>query len=122
MAKSNGKWKLIVAAAAVAAAVCALLIIWLVLATGAQKGSIARVYQDNVLVKEVRLDTLNGEETFRVEGENGAYNDVVFTPEGVRCSEANCPDQVCVHMGTIDSDLLPITCLPHKVVIQIETE
>ena len=120
MTKSGGKQKgfLIAAIVLVAAVVCGLL----VLAGNAKQGSIARVYQDNQLVKEVNLAKLTGEETFRVEGADGDYNVIVFSPDGVQCSEANCPDQICVKMGIVDSDLLPITCLPHKVMIQIETE
>ena len=124
MTKSSGKQKgfLIAAIVLVAAVVCGLLVTWLVLAGNAKQGSIARVYQDNQLVKEVNLAKLTGEETFRVEGADGDYNVIVFSPEGVQSSEANCPDQSCVKMGIVDSDLLPITCLPHKVMIQIETE
>ena len=124
MTKSSGKQKgfLIAAIVLVAAVVCGLLVTWLVLAGNAKQGSIARVYQDNQLVKEVNLAKLTGEETFRVESADGDYNVIVFSPEGVQCSEANCPDQICVKMGIVDSDLLPITCLPHKVMIQIETE
>ncbi|MDD5952673.1 MAG: NusG domain II-containing protein [Oscillospiraceae bacterium] len=122
MKQSNGKWKGIIAALAVALVLCGLLLTWLLLQNHTSSGTIARVYQDNVVVREVDLSKLTGEETYRVEGADGAYNVILFTPEGVSCKEANCPDQICVKMGRVDSELLPITCLPHKVLIQIETE
>ena len=86
MTKSSGKQKgfLIAAIVLVAAVVCGLLVTWLVLAGNAKQGSIARVYQDNQLVKEVNLAKLTGEETFRVEGADGDYNVIVFSPEGVQ--------------------------------------
>ncbi len=35
-------------------------------------------------------------------------------------SEANCPDQVCVHSAPIDAKGGHIVCLPNKVVLAIE--
>ena len=40
----------------------------------------------------------------------------------VTCSESNCSNQVCVHTPAITGDSfdLPIVCLPHRLIIQVE--
>jgi hypothetical protein len=35
---------------------------------------------------------------------------------------ASCPDQICVHQGFISTSLLPITCLPNRLVIRVREE
>ena len=40
--------------------------------------------------------------------------------EGVRVSEAHCPDQRCVKMGKLTRGGGAITCLPARVVVSIE--
>ena len=65
---------------------------------------------------------LGEDRTLVYESENGQRNVVTIQDGMFFMEEASCPDQICVHMGIVDSDLLPITCLPHKVVSQIETE
>ena len=36
-------------------------------------------------------------------------------------TEADCPDQVCVRQGWISNSVVPIACLPHKLVVQLES-
>ena len=40
----------------------------------------------------------------------------------VRMTWADCPDQICVHQGFISTSLLPITCLPNRLVIRVKEE
>ena len=35
---------------------------------------------------------------------------------------ADCPDKLCVKMGMVSSAAYPISCLPHRLVIQIEDD
>ena len=37
----------------------------------------------------------------------------------IRMTEADCPDQICVHTGWIDQEHDMIVCMPNKVVVQI---
>ncbi len=120
MGKMSGKMKIVIAALSVAVVLCGLLIAWLLIAGQTKEGQIARVYQDGVVVYEVDLSTVTDPFVYRIEGEDGAYNDILFEPGRVSVQEANCPDQVCVETGVIDSGLLPIICLPHKVLVKIE--
>ena len=116
----KGKIKILIAVLSVAIVLGGLLIAWLLISNMKTENTIARVYRDNVLLHEVDLSTVTEPYTYRVDGVNGGYNEILIEPGQISCKKADCPDQICVEMGTIDSGLLPITCLPHKVVIRIE--
>ena len=40
----------------------------------------------------------------------------------VRMTQANCPDQICVHTAEISRDGMTIVCLPNRVVLEIKSE
>lgn len=122
MKHNSGKLKIAIAVLSVAIVLCGLLIAWLLIVSHNTGGTMARVYQNSVVVHEVDLSTVKESYIYRVEGENGAYNEILVEPGQISCKEANCPDLICVNTGVITSDLLPITCLPHKVLVQIEME
>jgi hypothetical protein len=50
----------------------------------------------------------------------GVHNTGHVDRGSIRVTEADCPDQICVHQGSITDDSLPIACVPHRLVIQIE--
>lgn len=79
------------------------------------EASVARVYQDGELIREIRLDT-NGE--FTVEG---AWRNVITVRDGkIAVTESNCPGGDCVHSGWIQSPGRSIVCLPNRVEIRLE--
>jgi len=80
----------------------------------------AEIYQDGKLIRTIDLSDPLVEETFTVSGEEGAYNKIQVKDGGISVIEANCPDLLCMHMGEIRTNSLPITCLPNKLVIQIK--
>lgn len=82
----------------------------------------ADIYQSGELLQTIRLDTVTDEYTFEVPGENGASNTVCVRPGTIAIVSASCPDQICVHQGFINSSLLPITCLPNRLVIRVREE
>ena len=82
----------------------------------------ADLYQNGELLQTIRLDTVIGEYTFEVSGDNGATNTVCVRPGSIAIVSASCPDQICVHQGFISTSLLPITCLPNRLVIQVREE
>ncbi len=47
----------------------------------------------------------------------GRYNLIEVKEGRIRVLEADCPDQICVEMGWLDS-AAPIVCLPNRLVIQ----
>lgn len=77
------------------------------------------IYQNGELIQNIALSQVSENYSFTVSGEGGAYNTVVVSPEGVRISEASCPDKLCIHQGSLPGSLLPITCLPNRLVIRL---
>lgn len=80
------------------------------------EGSIATVTLDGAVVASYDLSQIQEEETFTV-GAPGAQNTIRVSPEGIAVIHADCPDQVCVQMGTRRHGPEPIVCLPHKLSI-----
>lgn len=76
----------------------------------------ACIYQDGILVKTVSLEK---EDTFFIEGKNGAYNKISVQDGSIGIVEASCPDFLCGKMGYISKGPVPITCLPNRLVIEI---
>lgn len=48
------------------------------------------------------------------------YNTIRVSYGAIEVAEADCEGQDCVRQGQIHDSLLPIVCLPHHVVIEIE--
>jgi len=55
-------------------------------------------------------------ETSGIEG----FNIVEVDYKRVRMLEANCPDGICTRQGWVSSGLVPIVCLPNRVVVAFE--
>ena len=79
---------------------------------------VARVSVDGVVVREIDLAAVTGEESFEVEA-GGGRNTITLRPGGICVSEADCPDQVCVKRGWLEGGAAPIVCLPHRLVITL---
>jgi hypothetical protein len=83
------------------------------------EGTVAEILQDGAVIREIDLSRVLREESFRVEWEGG-YNIVTLRPGAICVSEADCPDQICVHMGWLRSEAAPIVCLPHRLMIRLK--
>lgn len=79
----------------------------------------ARITQDGTLLYEINLDTVEAPYVLQITDESGAYNQIEVSHGQIRMSQASCPDQICIHTGWIETDALPIVCLPNRVVIEI---
>ncbi len=60
----------------------------------------------------------------RIDGINGGSNVFIMEKDehgnvGLRCTEADCPDLICVHTGLVVLPDEPIVCLPHRVTARI---
>ena len=87
----------------------------------AKDGSYAYIYQNNELIKVVDLTNVKEDYEFRVEALDGGYNVVRVTTDGsIGIVEASCPDHVCMNTGFISNGLIPITCLPNELVIEVK--
>lgn len=47
-------------------------------------------------------------------------NTVHVEPGAISVTHADCPDQVCVYQGRLTGSGIPIICMPHRLVIEIE--
>ena len=79
----------------------------------------ADIYQNGQLLQSIDLQQVTESYTFTITGENNCYNEIQVRPGSIGILSASCPDKLCVHQGFIDSSLLPITCLPNRLVIQL---
>ncbi|MFD2729972.1 NusG domain II-containing protein [Enterococcus camelliae] len=59
--------------------------------------------------------------TYKYEADDGDYNIIEVSGNKIRISDANCGDLICVQRGWISKKGESIVCLPHKLVIEIQT-
>lgn len=128
-----------------------LIAMWLI-RSNSQGALVAYIYQDGELIHEIPLDLVTEPYTIEIYEDqitepgdapssdaslhhanasdttakspqtNGSFNQIEVRPGSIGMINANCPDKLCVHMGFQDSAMVPITCLPNKVVIQLRIE
>jgi len=83
--------------------------------------STAHVYQNGTLIKEIDLSAISGVNDYTIE-ENNRLNIIRAEQGRIRMYQANCPDGTCVRQGWISDGAIPIVCLPHRLVIKLDTE
>lgn len=79
------------------------------------KGKMANIYSDGVLVKSIDLSKVKTDTKIRI----GDHNTALVNNGSIRMYEADCPDKLCIKQGEIDDGTYPIVCLPNKIVIRI---
>ncbi len=89
-----------------------------VLFVGEYDVTYARITIDGKLYKEVPLTGQVKSETLMIETAYG-NNTVVIENEEIRVSRADCRDGICTQIGFIHKPGQSITCLPHKLYIEI---
>ena len=99
-------------------AAAASVILWQHLHSG--PGTIAKIYQDGKLVREVDLTYVDSPFSFTIKSSAGGYNTIQVESGKIGVSDTDCPDKVCQRMGMVSSTAYPISCLPHKLIIHIE--
>lgn len=85
----------------------------------ASPGKTAAIYQNGQLLRCIPL-TKGMVDSFTLESSGGGYNTIQIADGKIGIIDADCPDRLCVKMGMISSTGYPVSCLPHKLVIQIE--
>ena len=81
-------------------------------------GCVAEIRIDGALYKEIDLNAVAVPYTETITTEYGT-NVISVRHGGISVAEADCRDQICVHQGEIADSVVPIVCLPHRLVIQI---
>ena len=82
--------------------------------------SIANIYQNGLIIKSIDLNKNEKSYEFEIEGENGVKNTVKIENGEVSIICSNCPDKICISTGAIKDGVIPIVCLPNKLIIKIE--
>ncbi len=83
----------------------------------AHQPALAVVYRDNAKIAEYPLDV---RKTVTLAGANGNLT-LSIHDNGVCVVSADCPQQTCVHTGTIRHSGQQIVCAPNHILIQLET-
>lgn len=113
--KTQKFWLFLVGAILLVSAIASVLVL-----RGRTGTSTAFVYQDGECIRTIALDDVNKPFSFTVEWEDG-YNVIEVERGRIRVAAADCPDQVCVRQGWISNSVVPTACLPHRLVIQLES-
>ncbi len=82
-------------------------------------GAVAEIYSGGELIESIDLSLVTEGYSFTVTGTDGGENTVLVEPGRICVSQADCPDQVCVHQGWIETGVVPVVCLPNELVIRI---
>ena len=79
----------------------------------------ANIYIDDKLYRTINLDDVKEPYTIRVDCDDDNYNIIEVRHGSIGMIEATCPDGLCINMGFISNSVMPITCLPNHIVIQL---
>lgn len=79
-------------------------------------GTWINIVQDGTVLYTFDLTSAE-DQTLEIEYK-GRINTVQIEKGRIRMLDADCPDQICVHMGWLDSSAMPIVCLPNHLVIE----
>ncbi len=97
------------------------LICFIVFSVTSKQGNIVNISVNGKVIKSFAL---NENTEFEIKtGENDELINLLVVEDGYAyIKSANCPDKICKHHIKIKNIGETIVCLPHKVVISIESE
>lgn len=64
---------------------------------------------------------LNQDATYTIEPHTGEENVLVIQDGNVEIKDANCSDRICIYQGKISKNGELIVCLPHGLIVQVES-
>lgn len=80
-------------------------------------GAKAQISVDGQVIETLLL---NKDQEFTVTGADGGSNHLIVQDGYIWCSEASCPDKVCIRQGKKNTEGDTIVCLPNKMIITIQ--
>ena len=86
---------------------------------GKGEGTVAVVSVDGEVLERIDLSKVREAYEFEVTTPYG-NNTVRVEPGAISVIAADCPDHVCVYQGRLTGSGIPIICMPHRLVIEIE--
>ena len=81
------------------------------------EGDVLVVEQDGKVIKKLPMD----KDTEYVVHYGGHYNTIVIKDGKAYMKDADCQDQICVHMHPIEKEGQTIICLPHRLFLELES-
>lgn len=98
----------------------AALMLWLIsMLLNKDAPAVVRILQDG---QEIGSYSVLEDRTISIPYEEEGYNLLLISGGQVSVSDADCPDGLCVRQRAIARNGESIICLPHKLVIQIESK
>ncbi len=85
------------------------------------ENKIANLYVDGVCIRSIDLSSVTEPYEFTVETDHGS-NTVRVEQGRIAVISADCADGTCIRTGWIGERANPIVCLPHRLVIRIESD
>ena len=95
---------------------CALLWVYIGSSGG---GTVAVISVDGVEYQRVDLSKVTESYDIDIDTQYG-HNTVHVEPGRISIAQADCPDGVCVRQGAISRGGVPIVCMPHRLIVEIE--
>lgn len=96
-------------------------LIYVILSLKPSDSTYVEIVQNNKVIYSLDLSKEKNR-SFRIENDNGGWNEVKIEDGKISISDADCPDHTCVKTGALRSESVPIVCLPHKLVIRFADE
>ena len=120
MKQSSAKKALIITISLIALTCISLLSIFtLVRKSLLEQDLIADIYQNGKLIQSIPLNHVQEPYIITLTDTDGGTNTIEVRQGAIGIIAADCPDKICVNQGFIINSLTPITCLPHRLVIEI---
>lgn len=88
---------------------------------GGEPQNVAVISVNNEEVRRITLTGNTETEVFDIFTDDGDYNTIEVRGDAIRIKGADCYDQVCVQFGFISRPGETAVCLPHKLVLEIES-
>ncbi|MDD7515649.1 NusG domain II-containing protein [Ruminococcus flavefaciens] len=92
-------------------------VIYVVLSLKPADSTYVEIVQNNKVIYSFDL-AKEKNRSFRIECDNGGWNEIKIEDGKISMSDADCPDHTCVKTGVLRSESVPIVCLPHRLVIR----
>lgn len=84
-------------------------------------GTVANISIDGELVYTIDLESVVTPYDYFADSPYG-QNIIHIEHGAISVTQSDCPDQICIHQGSITGPGIPIVCMPHRLVIEIEGE
>lgn len=84
------------------------------------RGAVAVITQNGTTLHRIDLSDVQESYTITLDDGDGGENVILVEPGRISMQHADCPDGLCMKMPPLPEGGLPIVCLPHHVIIEME--